>query len=85
MNNSTPLNVDNIKSILDRRLGPCAMSEIHTINRMLDFLRDNAHKCNSCEDSNEWTFHEDEFNAAGERVSKHHYTCNGCGSVTQVG
>lgn len=40
---------------------------------------------NCCNRMN-WTFHDDEWcEKTGERISKHHYTCNYCGDVTQVG
>ena len=28
---------------------------------------------------------DDEYNAAGKRISKHHYRCNGCHGITQIG
>lgn len=39
-----------------------------------------------CCDWLEWTYHDDEWcDKTGERLSKHHYTCNHCGEVTQIG
>jgi len=38
-----------------------------------------------CEEPGEMEFWPDEFDDAGERISKHHYTCKRCGKVTQVG
>ena len=40
--------------------------------------------CN-CDEDHETTYHDDEYDDAGDRVSKHHYTCNVCNGITQVG
>ena len=40
----------------------------------------------NCCNRMEWTFHDDEWcDKTGKRISKHHYTCNYCGDVTQIG
>ena len=38
-----------------------------------------------CDGDHENTYHDDKYDDAGNRVSKHHYTCNGCSGITQVG
>jgi len=38
-----------------------------------------------CEGKYESDYYEDEFDADGALISKHHYRCKHCGKVTQIG